>query len=1033
MDAETSFGRWLRSRRRVLDLTQEELARQAHCSVATIRKIEADERRPSKAIANRLADCLGIAAAEHSGFIVFARTAPSGRRPPVPLPGQPSPAQILATKLSIPRPRPGLVPRPRLTKQLKAGLSGVLTLIAAPAGFGKTTLLSDWLPTAGRPVAWLALDAGDNNLSSFLQYLVAALQTIAAATGNAALALLRSPQALAPEALITALLNDIASPRDGAAFPPSILVLDDYHLITAPPVQQAAGFLVEHLPPQLHLVIASRADPELPLARLRARGQLCELRADQLRFTAEEAGTFLAKTMGLPLAEADVTALEERTEGWVAGLQLAALALQDRADRSGFVRAFSGSNRYVLDYLVEEVVSRQPPHIQSFLLQTSILDRLCGPLCDAVVGLEARDIGLANNDRRSSLTPPISSFLASGQQLLEQLERANLFLIPLDDQRRWYRYHHLFREVLLERLARSGHGDSMAALHRHASMWYEQHGLIAEAVQHALAAGAANEAAHLVEQASLTMMQRSELQTLQRWIEALPADLARARPWLALRYAWLLRLNGDLTAAEAWLRDAEQATYTEANQSVPAAHGQSMASFSPPYFRREAAALRATLTAAYGDVVRTTALAREALDNLPADQALMRGAVTSSLAIVSFQTGDLAAAERAFSETRTIFEAVDNLYGAMLAIQGLGQLYTLQGRLRAVSALYEPIVHQARAARGGPMPMLSLAYIGLAELLYEWNDQAAATDHLSAGIELAERGGILPIAVIGYLALARVREAQRDSPGARKAMNAAEQVVARGQITPTWLVPPVGVHRAQLDLTQGDVQAAMRWTEIAGIGPEDELSLGREFEYLTLARLLLAQGEIAPAQRLLERLLAAAEAGGCTGRAIQILALQALALRASNHEMPALDALERALSLAAPEGYVRLFVDEGAPMAALLVQCAERNAKNHFIRAYAEDLLSVFREGLETRDLKLVRHEQVSSLKSLASPLVEPLSEREIEVLRLVASGLSDRAIAEHLILAIGTVKKHLNNIYSKLGVHTRTQALARALTLNLL
>jgi len=553
MDTKTSFGRWLRQRRRVLDLTQQELARQARCSVGTIRKIEVDQRRPSKAIANRLADCLGIAAADLPTFIVFARTAPSSKRPAVLLPGEPLPAQILTTKLYVPRTRPTLVPRPRLTERLNAGLSGMLTLIAAPAGFGKTTLLSDWLPTAGRPAAWLALDAEDNDLSSFLHYLVAALQTIAPAIGNAALALLRSPQAPAPEALITALLNDIAGPTDGAAFPPSILVLDDYHVITAPPVQQAAGFLVEHLPPQLHLVIACRAKPELPLARLRARGQLCELRADQLRFTAEEARTFLTKTMGLPLVDADVAALEERTEGWIAGLQLAALALQDRADRSGFVRTFSGSNRYVLDYLVEEVFNRQPPHIQIFLLQTSILDRLCGPLCDAVVGREASDVGLVDDARRSSLS-------ASSQLLLEQLERANLFLIPLDDERQWYRYHHLFSEVLRKRLTHGGHGDFTAALHRRASTWYEQQGLIAEAVQHALAAGATDQAARLVEQASLTMMQRSELQTLQRWIEALPTDLVRARPWLALRYAWLLRLNGDLPAAEAWLRDAEQAT-----------------------------------------------------------------------------------------------------------------------------------------------------------------------------------------------------------------------------------------------------------------------------------------------------------------------------------------------------------------------------------------------------------------------------------------------------------------------------------------
>jgi LuxR family maltose regulon positive regulatory protein len=552
-------------------------------------------------------------------------------------------------------------------------------------------------------------------------------------------------------------------------------------------------------------------------------------------------------------------------------------------------------------------------------------------------------------------------------------------------------------------------------------------------VQHALAAGATDQAARLVEQASLSMMQRSELQTLQRWIEALPADLVRARPWLALRYAWLLRLNGDLTAAEAWLCDAEQATPAATNESVAPPHEQSMASFSPRHFRGEVAALRATFTAAYGDRARTVVLAQEALDNLPADQALMRGAVTSSLGIVSFQMSDLAAAERAFSETRTIFESVDNQYGALLAIQGLGQLYTLQGRLRAVSALFQPLLQEARATHGGAAPIVSLAYTSMAELLYEWNDLPTAVRHLGTGIDLAERGGMLPVAVIGWLTLAWVRQAQGDSAGASAALMEAEQLVSRGGITPTWLVPPIGVHRARLDLAQGDVQAARRWAETAGLSAEEDLHSGKEFEYLTLARLLLAQGKPDAAQRLLTRLLAAAEAGGRTGRAIEILSLQALALRACHQEGAALDALEHALTRAAPEGYIRLFVDEGAPMAALVAQCAERHAKSHLITAYAEGLLLAFPERLEVGALKLADGLPASSLKSPASTLIEPLSERELEVLRLVASGLSDRAIAEKLILAIGTVKKHLNNIYGKLGVHTRTQALARAHTLNLL
>jgi len=521
---------------------------------------------------------------------------------------------------------------------------------------------------------------------------------------------------------------------------------------------------------------------------------------------------------------------------------------------------------------------------------------------------------------------------------------------------------------------------------------------------------------------------------LQRWLEALPADLVRARPWLALRYAWLLRLNGDLHAAEAWLRDAEQAMHAEASQSAPPAREQSLASFSPRHFRGEAAALHATLAAAYGDRARTVVLAQEALDHLPADQALMRGAVTSSLGIVAFQTSDLGAAERAFSETRTLFESVDNQYGALLAIQGLGQVYTLQGRLRAVSALFQPIMQEAHAARGGAAPIVSLAYTGMAELLYEWNDLPAAIRQLGMGIDLAERGGMLPVAVIGRLTLARVRQAQGDGAGARAALMEAEQLVSRGGITPTWLVPPIDVHRARLDLAQGDVQSARRWAETAGLSAEEDPHPGKEFEFLTLARLLLAQGEPHAAKKLLERLLVAAKSSGRTGRAIEILVLHALALRACDQEMAALDALEHALTLAAPEGYVRVFVDEGAPMAALLAQKAERSIQNAPLLPYIWRVLARFPQA-QTAEPHMQHGDASVPRAAFGGPntLLEPLSEREIEVLRLVASGLSDRAIAEKLILATGTVKKHLNNIYGKLGVHTRTQALASASALHLL
>jgi ATP/maltotriose-dependent transcriptional regulator MalT len=900
---------------------------------------------------------------------------------------------LLSTKLDIPRNHPSLVPRLHLIERLDEGLKRRLTLLSAPAGSGKTSALSAWIPQSEQCVAWLSLDEGDNDPTRFWTYLIAALQRLKPDLGENVRALLRAqtPEPQRIESILTLLLNEIAEFPGDFAF-----ALDDYHVINNPAIHTGLAFLLDHLPAQMHLYIVSRADPPLPLARWRARGQFGEIRADDLRFTHEEAATFLNQVMGLNLSASDIAALEARTEGWIAGLQLAAFSLQGRTDVTAFIAAFTGSHHYVIDYLTEEVLQRQPQEVQSFLLRTCILDQLCGPLCDAVTGA------------------------ANGQAMLERLEQANLFTIPLDDERQWYRYHHLFAEVLRHRL-RQLDPTRLADLHRRASEWYERNGFADDAVRHALTSEDFERAARLLEQyAGAIFWTRGEIGTFLAWLDALPDERVRAHPRLGLVYAWSLLMTGKLGTVEPRLEEVEHTLLSPTDSSL-------LDELEIKSMRGQIAAIRSRVARLHNDLPRAIELSRVALDDLPQENGALRSVITLNLGIAHWQSGDLTAATRVLTQASTIGESAGS---ALVALGILGDLQAEQGHLHQAAETYQQALD--RAAEDGKLqsPMVSWAWVGMGDLSREWNDLDAAERQTRQGIELAKQWGNADGLAWAWLHLGRLNDARGDAAGAQAALGEAEQFVRRYEVAP-WTAAKVAGERGKRWIREGNLAEAARWTRERGLSVEDEFAYLREPEYLTFARLLIAQGEREHAASFLERLLRSAEHSGLTGRVIEILVLQALGWSREQTE-PALTALERALSLAEPEGYLRVFVDEGKPMQSLIADCRlkiagspDKSAKQ--LLAFVDRLILAFPRA----DVVMLPKFEIENQKSAILP--EPLSARELEILSLLAAGLSNREIAQKLFLSTGTVKVHLKHIYGKLGVGSRTQAAARARELSLL
>ncbi len=921
------------------------------------------------------------------------------------------PSHLLATKLSVPPTRVQFVDRPRLFERLAAGLRGRLVLIAAPAGFGKTTLLSAWRTTAAAsrlPFGWVSLDPGDNDPLLFWSYFLAALEMAAPGVGTSALTILQSPQPPPMMDVLADVLNAFAERSLEQPHTPVALVLEDYHVITAPEIHTALAWLVERLPAGLHLVIATRADPALPLARLRARGDLTELHADDLRFTPEEVAAFLNRTMELALTTTDLAALEARTEGWIAGLQLAALALQSHPDRPGFIHTFTGTNRYIVDYLAAEVLEHQPAPVQAFLLHTAILDRLCAPLCEAVLmSAEQGSAALGGADV---------------QQQLEALERANLFVVPLDTERHWYRYHHLFADVLRQRLTRVATSAEIATLHERASVWYEANGLVAEAVQHALRMPDGVRAAQLIERHGLRVIVGGQIQTVLSWLGRLPEAVRLARPFLGIPHALALLFTGDLDGAETRLKEAEGSI----GPNDPPAAVRLMQGY--------AAGIRANIATYAGDIATCVAYGEQVLALLPETEVIARTTARLHVARRYRVTGEVTlAAEREARAAVEPLRASGNRIAAIVAVINVARLQVLQGRPRAAAATYQELVpiagglEELRAIYGG-LPY----FLGLGELHYEWNELQKAGEFLAHAVvdgpdmRTTDREHVL----LGYLALARLQHVRGERDLSHHTLVAATDLARRRGFAPH-LITRVAAVQAQLSLSAGNLTAAVAWAEKSGLCADDTPAFTREPEYLTLARVWIAQagqggqnGLLKQTLNLLDRLAADAIAKERGSSVLDILVVRAQALAAGGDRTGALTTLGQALALAAPEGHVRRFVDEGPTLWGLLRDVDPSTVAG--APGYVPLLWAAIAAEPDAQP-------KLKPALSGNAGLIEPLTERELEVLRLIAAGQSNAQIAQALVIALSTVKTHTNTIFGKLAVASRTQAIARAHELRLL
>jgi len=924
---------------------------------------------------------------------------------------------LIATKLHIPPTRLTLVRRQRLIEQISNGLQLKLTLISAPAGFGKTTLAAFSIANCGLETAWLSLDKDDNQVERFLSYLVAAFHSVDTAIGSDAEKSLSSADQTSPEVILTSLINDLQTDNSIEI----ALVLDDYQFISNQAVHEAVSFLLEHCPRTLHVVIATRSDPPLPLARMRARGESVELRAADLRFTESETTQFLNDVMALDLDTGSVAILEKRTEGWIAGLQMAALSMRNRKDVASFIKSFSGTNRYILDYLLEEVLANQSPEVQRFLLNTSILERLTGPLCDAVLAEEAEneDAKLDDDDRLPLLKSDLSSPSAS---ILTYLEEANLFLVPLDDERIWYRYHHLFADLLRARVQQSLNDDQFIELHTRAAQWYERNRLPYEAIYHAAVISDSEWVERLIEQNYMDIFQRRDSASIRFWTGGLTRELLYERPQLCIYEAMSRSWLGQLDEAERLLNEAEKRIDAEASAPGIRATLGHLA-----YVRSRVVAMR-------GDFHQAIELCLVAREKTPASNQALLGGIGVMLGYGYFLAGDFTNAIQVLSETIQSGKtsgAVNTTVGAYCV---LARLYALRGQLQKPYDLYQEagnFIHEADSQSRGA---ISIVDVGIADVLYERNDLETALVYMEKGLALISAWGKVDDAALAYTTFSRIQQALGDISAAEKSIETGAQLIHSNGVFPE-AHDAVSAAEVRLWLAQGNSLAVNRWSDSFEIdyAPADSFRFENELENITLVRVCIAQGKLDEAVRLLSSLDASAQAGGRSGRRIEILTLQALALHKSGDLTQALVVLEKSLALAESEQYIRVYLDNGQPMRLLLTEWLLRAGEGP-LRDYVDFLLSQFEaESNRGRVAQTENSPADDSLARSEQALVEPLSPRELEVLHLMALGLTNKKIAEQLIVAPGTIKAHAASIYRKLEVANRTEAVARARQLDIL
>lgn len=892
---------------------------------------------------------------------------------------------LLQTKLFVPPSRQDLVPRPRLIERLNEGITHKLILICAPAGFGKTTLLSNWVEGLDLPVAWVSLDKGDNDRTSFLVYLVAALQTIEAGICQTVEVMLQASQPPPMESILTELINEVVPLSQDF-----VLVLDDYQVIDDQAVDEALTFLLGHIPPVMHLVIISRSDPMLPLSRLRARSQMTELRTEDLRFSTHEATDFLNRVKGLAISEDDIAALESRTEGWIAGLQLAAISMQRREDIHEFVTAFSGSHHYIIDYLVDEVLALQPEEVQSFLTQTSILERFSSALCDSVLEI------------------------SNSREIIQKLDEANLFLIPLDDEHTWYRYHHLFAEFLNQRLREKDPGF-IPFLHRRASSWLEQNNLIHEAINHSLVGEDFHRAAKLVESISPEMMMRNEFDQLEKWLDAMPRDLIENWPWLCIIRAWMNQRWARLDEAKQYIKYAERAleagTIREPVERVNVIRGQ-------------AAAIRSLIAFNRTQIPQAIEYANQALTLLPVGY--------FNRAISMLALGRAKGANGEYVEANQILvEAYRDSWGAgnLTLIQNIllekGSLLEKQGRLQQALETYKDAVQLTYPKTEIKLPHASYASVYMGNIYREWNELDAALKYVKEGIEIGTPFKMVDAVAAGYAIMARIHLALDDLESASEAIRIAGRYARELPGLEPITITQIWDSEARVNFAQKNSnEAASLFLENFPCECDiQNINCFGEFEQIIWARILLYRGrengntsDLLEAQDLIIQMLEMTEDLGVTSKSIELLVLNSLVLIAIGKKDEALDALEKTLSLAETGSYIRIFIDEGDQMNALLREAGTRGIAPDYI----PKLLAAF----ETN------HVQVKS--SSVHTLIESLSERELEVLRLLKTELSGPEIADELVIALSTLRTHTQNIYSKLGVSNRRAAVRKAEELNL-